>query len=64
MANDNVIFQITEEDVQYEAMERIGRRLTDDEVDIAQDGILWGLGDVTLTSTYDTIFDEMINEAE
>ena len=61
---DDVIFQITEEDVQYEAMERIGRKLTDDEMDIAREGIVWGLGDATLILTYDTIFNEMINEAK
>jgi len=60
--NDNVIFQITEEDLQNEAMERISRKLTDDEMRIAQKGIEWGLGDITLVMTYDTIFNEMIEK--
>ncbi|MDR0305029.1 MAG: hypothetical protein LBH98_09745 [Chitinispirillales bacterium] len=60
MTNDNVIFQITEEDVQYEAIERIGRKLTDDEMYIARKGISGGVGDITLILTYDTIFSEMI----
>ena len=57
----NFIFQITEEDLQCEAMERIGRKLTDDEMYIAKKGVEWGLGDVALIATYDTIFTEMIN---
>jgi len=32
MMIDNVIFQITIEDLQNEAIERIGRKLTDDEI--------------------------------
>ena len=61
--NDNIFFQITEEDVQDEAMDRIGRKLTDDEMYYARKGIMWGLGDITLILTYDTIFNEMIKEA-
>jgi len=37
--NDNVVFQITIEDLQCEAMERLGRELTDDEIYIAKKGI-------------------------
>jgi len=61
--NDNTIFQITEEDVQNEAMDRLGRTLTDDEMYYAKKGIEWGLGDTTLILTYDTIFNEMINRS-
>jgi len=60
--NDDIIFQITVEDLQNEAMERVGRKLTDDEIDIAQKGVEWGLGDVALDETYNTIFNEMIDE--
>ena len=59
--NDNIIFQITVEDLQHEAMERIGRELTDEEIYIAKKGIEWGLGDITLLATYNTVFTEMIN---
>jgi len=59
--NDGIIFQITVEDLQNEAMERIGRKLTDDEMDIAREGVEWGLGDVALIETYNTIFNEMID---
>ena len=59
----NTIFAITEDDVQNEALERIGRKLTDDEMYYARKGIGWGLGDITLVLTYDTIFNEMIQEA-
>jgi len=60
MTESNIIFQITEEDLQNEAIERIGRKLTENEIDIAKKGIEWGLGDITLMITYDTIFNEMI----
>jgi hypothetical protein len=64
MTNDNIIFQITADDLQAEAMERIGRKLTDNEIRIAQKGIEWGIGDITLIMTYDTIFNEMIKNNE
>ena len=61
--NDNIIFAITVEDLQNEAIDRIGRELTDDEIYYAKKGIHGGLGGVTLIITYDTIFNEMIKEA-
>ena len=60
---NNIIFQITKEDVQKEAMERIGRKLTDNEIYYAIKGIHGGLGGISLIITYDTIFNEMIKEA-
>ena len=62
MTENGIVFQITKEDVQNEAIERIGRKLTENEIDIAKIGIEWGLGDITLMITYDTIFNEMIKE--
>ena len=59
---NKIIFQITEDDLQNEAMERIGRKLTDDEVEIAKDGIEWGISDSALEITYNTIFTEMIKK--
>jgi len=60
--NDNIIFQITVEDLHSEAMERVGRKLSDEEIDIAKDGLNWGLHTCTLDIIYNTIFTEMINE--
>jgi hypothetical protein len=57
---ENIIFQITEQDLQNEALERIGRQLTDDEIKIAKEYIEWGIADATLNITYHTIFTEMI----
>ena len=58
--NNNIIFQITVDDLQNESMERMGRTLTDEEIAIAKKGIEWGLGDIALIETYNTIFTEMI----
>ena len=58
----NMIFSITIEDLQNEAMARIGRRLNDDEIIIAKKGIEWGIVNSALDITYNTIFTEMINE--
>ena len=57
--NSNIIFQITEEDLQYEAMEKIGRKLSNDEIEIAKKGLEWGLL-TTIDVVYNTIFKEMI----
>jgi len=64
MIKDNIIFQITEDDVQDEAIARIGRKLTEDEMFYAIKGIHGGLGNITLILTYDTIFNEMIKGAK
>lgn len=59
MEKGEFLFRITGEDLQNEAMERIGRILTDDEIEIAKDGIEWGISNA-LDITYNTIFTEMI----
>jgi len=41
--NDEIIFSVTVEDLQNEATNRIGRKLTDDELHIAKNGIEAGL---------------------
>ncbi|MCL2025801.1 MAG: hypothetical protein FWG92_03245 [Leptospirales bacterium] len=64
MRDDNIIFSITIDDLQNESMERIGRKLTDEEIPYAKKGVEWGLGDITLDMTYDTIFNEIIKELE
>jgi len=58
---NNIIFQITKENLQYEAIEKIGRKLTNEEIEIAKDGLEWGLL-TNIDVVYHTIFTEMINE--
>jgi len=64
MKTNNVtrtIFSISEDDVQIEAIERIGRKLTEDEMQIAKKGLESGI----LTGIhiiYQTILSEMIIE--
>ncbi|OHB70337.1 MAG: hypothetical protein A2W23_02455 [Planctomycetes bacterium RBG_16_43_13] len=56
---DKLVFSITLEDLQSEALRMIGRTLTDEEIYIAKKGLESGL----LTSidvVYRTIFTEMI----
>jgi len=57
---NNILFAITEKDVQNEAMKRIGRELTDEEVDIAKNALEWGFQTCNLDIIYNTIFTEMI----
>ncbi|MGB4205829.1 MAG: hypothetical protein WBJ84_09465 [Bacteroidales bacterium] len=56
---NEIIFEITKEDLQLEAQEKIGRELTDDEIQVAkkglENGLLTGIGTI-----YQTIFNEMI----
>ena len=58
--NENV-FVITKQDLQYEAKEKIGRELTDDEIEIAKKGLECGLL-TDVDSVYQAIFTEMIGE--
>ena len=57
---NEIIFAITTEDLQNEAIERIGRKLSDEEIEIAKDGLEWGLQTCNLDNIYNTIFSEMI----
>jgi hypothetical protein len=57
---DNIIFAITLEDLQNESMGRIGRKLADNEIEIAKGGLEWGLQTCNLDIIYNTIFTEMI----
>jgi hypothetical protein len=61
MMEDKIIYKITVEDLQSEAMENIGRKLTDEEIDVAKDAFEWGLGE-TNHIIYNTIFTEMIKK--
>ena len=58
---DDLLFGITKEDVQIRAMEKIGRRLTEDELKVAEDGLEWGLL-FDIDAVYSAIFDEFIDE--
>jgi len=62
MERDDIIFVITKEDLQYEAKERIGRELTEEEIDIAIDAFEWGFREIAVDITYNTIFTEMIKK--
>jgi len=43
MERNDILYAITVDDIQYHAMMKIGRELTDDELEIAQEGYDWGL---------------------
>ncbi len=58
---EDVLFFITKEKMQYEAMQKIGRHLTEEELDIAKDGLDWGLM-TGIDIVYDTILFEMIKK--
>jgi hypothetical protein len=56
----DIIFSITKEDLQNKAIQRMGRNLTEDEINVAKKGIEWGIANFALDITYNTIFTEMI----
>jgi len=58
---DDILFYISKETMQYEAMEKIGRSLTEEELDIAKDGLEWGLM-FDIETVYNTILFEMIKD--
>jgi len=62
MENDDIVFVITKEELQNEAMEKIGRKLTDEEINVAKDAYEWGLRTLSIDIINNTIFTEMINE--
>lgn len=57
--NQEWIFSITIEDLQAEALEKIGRVLNDEEIEVAKKGLMWGLM-TDIDTGYNTIFNEMI----
>lgn len=60
--DNEILFTITKGDLQEEAQEKIGRELTDDEIRIAKKGLESGLL-TDIETVYQTIFNEMINNA-
>ncbi|HBE44517.1 MAG TPA: hypothetical protein DDW17_03445 [Deltaproteobacteria bacterium] len=61
MNKEEAIFLITLEDIQNEAMEKIGRTLTEEEVEVARKGLEFGLL-TGIDTVYQTIFSEMIGK--
>ena len=58
MEGEKPLFVITVADVQHWAEEKLGRRLTYEELQIAKDKLEWGLSE-DIDVVYNTIFEEM-----
>lgn len=58
---NSLVFSITEKDLQIEANEKIGRNLTEDEIQTAKKGLEFGLL-TNIDTIYKTIFFEMIKK--
>ncbi len=58
---EKLIFSITLEDIQKEALERIGRTLTGEGIQVARKGLEFGLL-TDIDTVYKTIFFEMIEK--
>lgn len=56
---EELLFYIDRETMQYEAMRTIGRYLTEEELEIAKEGLEWGLT-FDIDTVYNTILFEMI----
>ena len=59
--NMNIIYPITIEDLQNDAVKRIGRKLNDDELHTAKKCVEWGLSsiiDITLKSAIEEAVDK------
>ena len=58
MEEEKILFVITVADVQHGAEEKLGRRLTYEELQIAKDKLEWGLSE-DIDMVYSAIFEEM-----
>ena len=58
MEEEKILFVITVADVQHWAEEKLGRRLTYEELQIAKDKLEWGLSEDS-DMVYSAIFEEM-----
>jgi len=57
---DRILFCITEEELQFEAKQILGRRLNEEEIIIAQKGLDYGVM-TSIDVVYRTILKEMID---
>jgi hypothetical protein len=55
------VFAITEEDVQLQAMEKIGRKVKKEEMETVKKGLEWGIL-TGIDPIYQTIFHEMLEK--
>ena len=58
--SDRILFCITEEELQSEAKQILGRRLNEEEIIIAQKGLDYGIM-TSIDTVYRTILKEMID---
>ena len=58
MEEEKILFVITVADVQHWTEEKLGRRLTYEELQIAKDKLEWGLSE-DIDMVYSAIFEEM-----
>ena len=58
MEEEEILFVITVADVQHWAEEKLGRRLTYEELQIVKDKLEWGLSE-DIDMVYSAIFEEM-----
>ncbi len=54
---EELLFYITKDTMQYEAKQKIGRYLTEEELYIAKKGLEWGL-----MTDIDTVFNAILHE--
>ena len=57
---DRILFCITEEELQFEAKQILGRKLNEEEIIIAQKGLDYGIM-TSIETVYRTILKEMID---
>ena len=57
---DRILFCITEEELQFEAKQILGRKLNEEEIIIAQKGLYYGIM-TSIDVVYRTILEEMID---
>lgn len=63
MEEDRPLFLITVGDTQHWAEEKLGRRLTNEELQLAKDRLEWGLCE-GIDMVYNTIFEEIKRDAQ